>query len=161
MLTPDQITNYQTAYKAAFAAANAYMPWPLKISPEQYAECAATEAMIETGWLAHMPPNSNNCLGIKAYKGWPGAVVGATGTEQNPNGSWTGPQADLWCVFPSLEACFTEQLHILQEPRYAVAADSPTPESYIIAECKIWSTGIMKGQSVLSTYNAHRNLLSA
>jgi hypothetical protein len=135
-------------YEAAKAAGH---KWP---------NAAACEAAVETGWGEHMPPNSNNVLGIKRYDGWQGPVVGANGTEQNKDGSWTGPQADQWCVFESPEACFAQQMIILKEPRYAAAMEASTVESYIIEECSIWSTGILKGQAVLQTYNAHKALFS-
>jgi hypothetical protein len=135
-------------------------PWLLKITPEQYAAAAACEAAAETGWGAHMPPNSNNVLGIKAYRGWTGKVVTADGTEQNADGSYTGPQSDLWCVFDSIEACFAEQLMILQEPRYAQAAEATTIEAYILAECAVWSTGLQKGQVVTQIYEAHKDVLA-
>lgn len=130
-----------------------------KIANHKWPQAAAAESVVETGWGAHIPANSFNVLGIKAYRGWTGPIVGATGTEQNTDGSWTGPQADQWCVFPTYAACFAEQMLILQEPRYAAAMEAPTVEAYIVAECAIWSTGQQKGQAVLATLNAHRNLL--
>src|ERR1700743_2510038 len=69
---------------------------------------AAAEAAVETGWGVHIPHHSNNVLGIKAYREWTGPTVGANGTEQNPDGTWTGPQADQWCVFATPADCFKE-----------------------------------------------------
>ncbi len=132
------------------AAKDAQHKWPA---------AAACEAVCETGWGAHTPSGSHNVLGIKAYHGWTGPTVGAAGTEQNKDGSWTGPQPDRWCVFDSPASCFRQQMLILQEPRYAAAMEAPSIESYIAAECAIWSTGILKGQQVLQTYNAHKDLL--
>jgi hypothetical protein len=165
MASPAQLANLKQAYEAALTAATGKPiflvppPWLLKITPEQYAQCAACEAMAETGWGAHVPNGSLNWLGIKAYKGWTGPVVGAAGTEQNPDGTWTGPQSDLWCVFPSLEACFAEQLMILQEPRYAAACEATTPMQYIVAECAVWSTGQQKGATAVQIFNSHAQSL--
>lgn len=146
MATPQQIQALKDMYEAAKQANH---KWPA---------ASACEAMIETGWLQHVPRNSFNVLGIKAYRGWDGPVVAANGTEQNKDGSWTGPQSDKWCVFPSYAACFEEQMKILQEPRYLAAMEAPTIESYIVTESSIWSTGIEKGKSVLATYNAHKDI---
>ena len=147
MASSQQITWLTQMFQAASAANH---KWPA---------AAACEAVIETGWGLHTPPSSNNVLGIKAYRGWTGPVVGASGTEQNPDGTWTGPQSDYWCVFTSPQACFAEQMLILQEPRYASAMAAVTIEMYITLECAVWSTGLTKGQAVLETYNAHRDLL--
>jgi hypothetical protein len=154
--TPEQVADMKAVYYEALAAANAYKPWPLKISQDDYAKAAAAESMVETGWTQHLPPHSLNYLGIKAYKGWTGPTVGADGTEQLPNGTWTGPQADRWCVFPTAQACFAEQLRVLQEPRYDSACAALTPEAYIVEECAVWSTGLEKGKDVLATFNAHQ-----
>jgi len=147
MLQPYQIDFLKTAKVAAESAGH---KWP---------GAAAAESAQETGWGPHTPPNSNNVLGIKAYRGWTGKKVSANGTEQNPDGNWTGPQKDLWCVFPDLAGCFAEQMKILQEPRYAKAMSASTIEDYIIEECRVWSTGILKGQSVLAIYKAHIDIL--
>jgi proteasome lid subunit RPN8/RPN11 len=56
--------------------------------------------------------------------------------------------------------CFAEQMKILQEPRYAKAMAAATPEDYILEECKVWSTGLQKGQQVLSIYHLHIDLLN-
>lgn len=146
MLSPAQISYLKTAFAAATEAQH---KWPA---------AAAAESAQETGWGVHMPPDSNNVLGIKAYKGWAGKKVSADGTEQNTNGTWTGPQADLWCAFACMADCFREQVRILQEPRYALAMSATTIEGYIVEECKVWSTGILKGQSVLAIYHAHKDL---
>jgi flagellum-specific peptidoglycan hydrolase FlgJ len=154
MPTPQQLNYLRTMYLAA-KSANHPQPGP-----------AAAEAANETGWGAHVPAGSNNELGIKAYHGWKGSVVGAKGTEQNPDGSWTGPQNDLWAVFPSPEACFAEQWKIITTNRlkdgslrYAKALEAKTPEEYIAAECPIWSTNQQKAQQVLLTYHSHLDIL--
>ena len=103
---------------------------------------------------------SYNCLGIKVFKGWTGSSVNANGTEELPDSEWTGPQLDNWCVFPSFEACFAQQVIILQEPRYAAARAATTPEAYIAAECPVWSTNQQKAADVLATYHAHLDLLT-
>ncbi len=134
------------------AAKAAHHKWPA---------AAACEAAVETGWGAHIPHGSNNVLGIKAYRGWTGPVISAAGTEQNRDGSWTGPQADRWCVFASPKECFAEQMLIMQEPRYASAMRASAIEAYIVAECAVWSTGQAKGDEVLQTYEAHKDLLQS
>lgn len=149
MATQQQLDFLKQAYEAAKSANHR---WPA---------CAAAEACAETGWGQHMPPNSNNVLGIKVYKGWKGPAVGANGTEQSTDGKWSGPQADMWCVFSTIADCFREQVKILQEPRYALAMAATSPQSYIVAESHIWSTGLAKGQTVLSIYNAHKDILNA
>lgn len=147
-LTPNQRALFLETMKAAATAAG--HKWP---------GAAAAEAADETGWGQHYPKGSNNVLGIKAFKGWMGKTVGAYGTEENPDGTFTGPQPDRWCVFASFEDCFAEQMVILQEPRYAAAQVATTVEIYIAAECVVWSTGILKGQAVLEIYRAHIDIL--
>lgn len=160
MATSAQLAWLSRIYASALQAATAYAPWTLGITPEQYAGCAAAEAAAETGWGEHMPAYSENVLGIKAYKGWNGRVVAADGTEQNKDGSWTGPQHDLWCGFNSTDDCFSQQLMILQEPDYRVALQAEMPEDYIIRECAIWSTGLQKGQTVSTIYHSHLDILN-
>jgi flagellum-specific peptidoglycan hydrolase FlgJ len=143
MVSPQQIAWLKRMYAAAQGAGH---KWPA---------AAACEAAAETGWGAHMPPNSNNVLGIKKFNGWTGPVVGAPGTEQNKDGSWSGRQADLWCVFASPQACFAQQVSILKEPRYAKAMAATTVEDYITEECHVWSTGQAKGQVVTRILHAH------
>ena len=148
MATEQQIA-FLTEMKAAAMAAG--HKWP---------GAAAAEAADETGWGVHIPRGSFNVLGIKAFAGWLGPVVDASGTEQSANGAWSGPQADRWCMFNSYEACFAEQMRILGEPRYALAMTAATAEVYIAAESHIWSTGILKGQAVLQIWRAHQDVLA-
>ena len=54
MVSPEQLAWLQSAFDAAKQANH---PWP---------DAAACEAAAETGWGVHVPPNSNNVLGIKA-----------------------------------------------------------------------------------------------
>lgn len=144
-MTPAQGTWLMAMFGAASKAGH---KWPA---------AAACEAAAETGWGQHIPPNSNNVLGIKAYRGWRGKTVTADGTEQNGDGTWTGKQSDLWCVFDSPTDCFKEQMLILQEPRYAAAMEALTIEAYIVLECAVWSTAQAKGKLVLEIYEAHKN----
>jgi len=137
---------------AAQAAQKAGHKWPA---------AAACEAADESAWGISTPPNSNNVLGIKVFSGWTGPAVDANGTEQRPDGSWTGPQLDKWCVFPDLEGCFAEQVRILQEPRYAEAMAATAIEDYILKESAVWSTSLAKGRVVLAIYNAHKEALDA
>jgi hypothetical protein len=155
MASPAQLQWLASTYQSALRAATAYSPWTLGITPQQYAGCAAAEAAVETGWGAHLPPSSDNVLGIKAYDGWNGPVVGADGTEQARDGSWSGPQLDKWCVFATTDDCFAQQLRILQEARYAGARAAQGPLTYIALECAVWSTGQAKGEIVTQIYQAH------
>ena len=161
MLPPQDTQYLQTMYAAALAAAEAFTPWPLNISPTQYAACAACEAAEETGWGVHLPKGSFNELGIMQMGQWDGPSVAADGTEQNPDGTWQGPKKDFWCVFPDAQTCFTEQLKILTHPAYVQARAAPSPETYIAAECKVWSTGLAKGQQVTIIYENHGKALAA
>lgn len=167
MASPQQLDSLILAHTAALAAALANQPWGLTITPEQYAVCASCEAMEETGWLTEMPPNSFNCLGIKAFRGYIGKTVQANGTEENSDGTWTGPQPDRWRVYPNYQACFADQLHILHNQRlpngtleYQQALNANNPEAYVLAECAIWSTAHIKGPQVLIIYRSHGNLLA-
>ena len=149
---------------AAWKACAAALPaGSLKLDPLTHAVSAVCEATAETGWGQHEPPGSLNVLGIKHMKGdgWTGKVVGADGTEQNPNGSWTGKQPDMWRVYPTYEACFADQCRILQEPRYRVAMASVTAEGYIQAECETWSTSQAKGTVVTGIFVGHGGTLLA
>jgi hypothetical protein len=60
-----------------------------------------------------------------------------------------------WCVFPDAKTCFAEQLKILTHPAYAAARAATTPETYITNECRVWSTGVAKGQQVTLIYENH------
>jgi hypothetical protein len=167
-LPPQDITYLQTMYAAAFAAAQAYTPWPLGITMQEYAECAACEAAEETGWGKYLPKGSNNELGIMQLGQWAGPSVTADGTEQEPDGVWDPAKPDKWCVFPDAQTCFSEQLKILATAKshggallYAAALAATTPEDYITAECHVWSTGLAKGQQVTIIYENHGKALGS
>lgn len=161
MASSSQLAFLLAMYKSAQRAAAVYTPWTLGIKPKQYAACAAAEASEETGWGVDLPPYSENVLGIKVFDGWKGRSVAADGTEQGKDGSWTGPQHDLWCAFANTDDCFKQQLMILQESRYAVVRQATKPEDYIIRECAIWSTGLQKGSTVTTIYHSHLDILSS
>jgi flagellum-specific peptidoglycan hydrolase FlgJ len=154
MASPQQLMFLQVAKHAATQAGHR---WP---------GCAAAEAAAETGWGADLPPGSNNFLGIKPPHDWKGKVVYSNGTEQRKDGSWTGPQHDAWCVFPTMADCFAQQMSILQTAKnldgtliYADALAATTPETYIAAECKHWSTSQAKTDTVLTIYHSHQDIL--
>jgi hypothetical protein len=143
--------------KCKAAATEAAHPFP---------GAAAAEAWNETGGI-HFPPNSNNILGIKAFKGYAGATVFANGTEEVA-GVFTPPAVMRWRAYPSFADCFADQVAILRNERdahglltYQAALDAATPEEYIAAECPIWSTNTSKAQDVLLTYHAHLDVLGA
>lgn len=166
MATPQQLDFMRTAYASAKLAASQCVAWPLTIPQYLWIGAAATEACVETGWGAHMPPNSRNCLGINAGKNYKGQIVDSNGTEQLPNGQMTGPTEHHWRVYATYSDCFADQLHILETERepdgslsYQAALSANTVEAYITAECAKWSTGITKGQSVLQTYHSHLDIL--
>lgn len=167
MTTPQQVENLVLAYHSALIATELATPWDMAITPEKYAACAACEAMAETLWLTEMPPNSRNCLGIKAGRGYVGKVVQANGTEQNADGSWTTASPDIWRVYEAYAACFYDQIKILHSQKnsdgslaYQAALNAPTPDAYILAECARWSTGQAKGAVVLQIYHAHKDVLA-
>lgn len=167
MASPQQLSNLVLAFNSAMAATN-LAPWEMVITPEQYAAAAACEAMAESGWLTEMPPNSRNCLGIKAGHHYIGQTVRAAGTEENQDGAMTGPQPDDWRVYPAYTACFADQLLILHTQKlsdgslaYQAAITAPTVDSYITAECHVWSTSQSKATTVLQIYHAHASTLLA
>lgn len=154
MLAPIQLQFLKTMFEAAKTAGHR---WPA---------AAACEACIETGHGAHVPYKSNNVLGIKATRSYTGLYVTANGTEQHSDGSYTGPELDRWRVYPDYASCFRDQMHVLQTQKepdgslaYAKALAATDIETYITEECKVWSTGILKGQQVLLEYRAHKDLL--
>lgn len=166
MATPQQLDFMRTAYASAKLAASQCVAWPLTIPQYLWIGAVAAEACVETGWGAHMPPNSRNCLGINAGKNYKGQIVDSNGTEQFPNGQMTGPTEHHWRVYATYADCFADQLHILETERepdgslsYQAALSANTVETYITAECAKWSTGITKGQSVLQTYHSHLDIL--
>lgn len=109
-LTPAQSRFFDIAPKAA---EEAFTQFPVPISI-QLAQCA-----LESGWLEHMPPNSNNCFGIKAtHFADPSTYVKAP-TEEVEDGKLVTEAAD-WQVFASIEECFIAHAKLLaSSPRYA------------------------------------------
>lgn len=167
MASPEQLEFMRTAYASAKLAASRCVAWPLAIQQSLWAGAAAAEACVETGWGVHMPPNSRNCLGIKAGKHYIGIVSDANGTEQLHNGEMTPETMHHWRVYPTYADCFADQLHILETQKnpdgslaYQAALSANTVESYITAECSKWSTGLEKGKSVLQTYHSHLDILN-
>lgn len=167
MATPQQLEFMREAYAAAKLAAAQCVAWPLTIAQYLWTGAAAAEACVETGWGAHMPPNSRNCLGITAGRNYAGQTVDSNGTEQLSNGEMTGPTLHHWRVYPTYADCFADQLHILETQRnpdhtlsYQAALSANTVEAYITAECAKWSTGLEKGKAVLQTYHSHLDILN-
>lgn len=158
MANPLELEYLPIFFAAAQAAGH---PWP---------GAAAAEAWNETGGTTHLllpSPDSFNCLGIKAGHHYTGKTVRANGTEENADGTFTGPQPDDWRVYASFEECFADQVRILNtQPdgrgglAYAAALGATTVEEYIAAECKVWSTNQEKARDVLLTYSAHKELLT-
>lgn len=148
-LTPAQRSLWLASMKQH--AANAGHKWP---------GAAAAEAANETGWGEHYIIASHNVLGIKAFGSWKGPRYTANGSEQ-VGGVLTAPAPMDWRGYPTFEACFADQMHILTtDPRYWAALSAPTVESYIITEAHLWSTNAQKGRDVLLTYNSHKDVLA-
>lgn len=154
MINANQLLFLKQVYAAALSVGHR---WP---------KAVACEAAFETGWGKDMPPHSNNVLGIKALGKYIGPKVSANGTEQNADGSMTGPQHDQWRVYPVMSECIGDQTHILHTQldstgklAYRDALAATTIETYILNECRVWSTGTRKGSLVLQIYTDYGRLL--
>ena len=73
---------------------------------------------LESGWGRHVPGNSNNPFGYKAFPGQ--ASIGVP-TKEYQNGEWITINAQFR-VFPTLTAAFDAHAALLaQRPQYAPA----------------------------------------
>lgn len=125
----DHRGTYLTYRRAALAArANG-----ARINPD----AAAAQACLETGFGKHVPPGSNNVLGIKAGSSWLGPVVNAATHEYLPGGGKVDTRA-WWRVYEQVEHCFEDYGRIIGSLWWfrdaAMAADAESdPETYLRA----------------------------
>lgn len=106
---------------AAARAAQAKWKIPASISIAQYG--------LESGWGAHMPPESNNPFGIKAVGARPSVTVGTT--EYIHGNAVRIPQA--FAVFPSLAAAFDLHAQLLATSGHYALARAALPDVYAFA----------------------------
>ena len=100
------------AAQAAWATTNV----PASISIAQWA--------LESGWGAHMPPNSNNPFGVKSTGAEP-YVTAATREFDKAAQQWVTAVAHFR-KYPSLADAFTEHAQFLaSNPRYAPCFEAP------------------------------------
>lgn len=70
-------------------------------------DAVIAQAINESGWgTSTIAQEGNNLFGAKGD--YHGKSIDANGTEQNPDGSWTGPQSMQWKDFPSLTAALAD-----------------------------------------------------
>lgn len=102
------------------------------------ASVSLAQAADETGWGKHMPPGSNNVLGIKSLKGLPSVTVG---TDEVIHGKTIEIRAPF-AVFPSIEACFDAHAKLIAtDPAYAPAmACLPNVTAFTSAMAKVYAT---------------------
>ena len=83
------------------------------------AELSAAQAIVESGWLMFLPPDSNNCFGIKDTDRYPGAVY--TMTHEWRQGKLV-PEKHAFEKYPSLRECFVDHAWLIMKGRpYKVA----------------------------------------
>lgn len=74
---------------------------------------AAAQACHETGFGKHMPPGSNNVLGIKAGKYWKGPTIDAK-THEFYGGRRHDNIMGNWRAYQNIQACFEDYGKIIK-----------------------------------------------
>ena len=125
---------------------------------------AACEAALESGWgKSELSTRANNLFGQKAPAGTSPANILAMDTKEYLNHAWVTVPA-RWMRYASHADCFKDRMAQLERLRviykdYGLALDAKTPEDYIVAVSRRWSTDPQRGAKVLETYNAHKAVL--
>ena len=122
-----------------------------------YPRMAACEAALESNYGAsQLAIRGNNLFGMKQHKH---ATFGtmALPTREFLGGQWQEVEADF-VSYPTITDCFADRMATLRRlqdvyPNYHIALTSTTPEAYIIAVSKTWSTDPERAQKVLAVYN--------
>jgi flagellum-specific peptidoglycan hydrolase FlgJ len=92
---------------------------------------------LESGWMQHLPPGSNNPFGIKAFHG---GGVSAETTEVV--GGQVIHEQQPFAVFPTLADAFTAHAKLIAtDARYAPAmAALPDVQRFVFAMAKVYAT---------------------
>jgi flagellum-specific peptidoglycan hydrolase FlgJ len=132
-----------------------------------YPEMAACEAALESGWgLSRLARKANNLFGQKQDRGrTEGIGTLSLPTREYLHDRWVVVDAD-WVRFPDWAASFAGRMEILRAlspefPDYARALRASTPEQFVQAVSKRWSTDPRRACKVLSIYDEHHTLLAA
>ena len=109
---------------------------------------------LESGFGAHMPPNSNNPFGIKTMGGYPSVVVGTT--EYAHGKVQHIPQA--FAVFPSLAEAFTVHDQLLATSHFYANARSKLPDAEAFAQALtgVYATDPNYGNLLISLMRQHQ-----
>ena len=103
ILNPTQLLALRTQIAPAAVASETATRCPAALS--------AAQCCLESGWLAKMPPGSNNGFGVKAVPGQPGVTVLA---EEYQNGKLvTIPQT--FAAYPNLAASFAAHARLITQ----------------------------------------------
>lgn len=78
-------------------------------------------------------------------------------TKEYINGEWE-PQIGRWVQYENVEECFADRMETLRRlqdiyPEYQAALTATTPEAYISAVSKRWSTDPERATKVLAIYS--------
>lgn len=153
MATAEQM-NFLTGAAAAAKAAGHVFP-----------AMAACEAAVESGWGAsELAREDNNLFGCKQHEHPVYSTVHIP-TREFENAHWLTVDA-AWVKYPTVQDCFADRMNTLRTmmtsyPHYAEALAAETPEAYVTAVSRSWSTDPERAANCIAIYHAHESALEA
>lgn len=116
------------------------------------ASVTIAQAILETGWFVHFPPDSNNYFGIKAVDGQPSVTVA---TREFVNDHYVTIQA-AFRKFDSLADCFDAHGELLAtNPVYAPCFQADGAEGFAQTLTGKYATDPNYGAELVSIMRAH------
>ena len=123
-----------------------------------FPEMAACEAALESAWgTSALAKQANNLFGEKAPTGCTNRI--SMQTREYLHSAWVMVPA-WWTRFDTQAESFSARMGVLERlqkvyPDYGAALAAKTPEEYIVAVSRRWSTDPQRAQKVLEIYHAH------
>jgi flagellum-specific peptidoglycan hydrolase FlgJ len=124
-----------------------------------FSDMAACEAALESAYgQSLLAKQGNNLFGMKQRQ-HPIYGTLALPTREFQSGGWTIIQAEF-VKYPALEDCFADRLATLTRlasvyPNYKAALEAQSPEDYINAVSKTWSTDPNRAAKCLAIYQEY------
>ena len=127
-----------------------------------FPQMAACESALESNYgQSELALRGRNLFGEKISHP-PTTKTLSLPTREYLNGKWVTVQAQ-WCVFDTLEDCFRARMALLRRlapayPNYALALAATTPEAFVTAVSRTWSSDPRRAGKVLAIYRENGEL---
>jgi flagellum-specific peptidoglycan hydrolase FlgJ len=133
-----------------------------RIVAHPFPDMAACEAALESAYgQSLLAIHANNLFGMKAHvnKDHPDWGTIVLPTKEFLGGEWKEEKA-VFERYPTLDDCFADRLNTLTRlssvyPNYKAALEATTPEDYVTAVSKTWSTDPNRATKVILIYREY------